>query len=124
MRDLEPGLYWYDAQADRIEATAKMGKLADAISDTAGTQKCMNQAAVNIIISAEAARTAQKYGERAATYVYLEAGHVAQNILLMAQARGFDARPIASIEYTSLQTLMGLGKERVPFYLICIGQKP
>jgi hypothetical protein len=50
-----------------------------------------------ILISAVFERTAQKYGEaRTPQYVYLEAGHAAQNILLQAVALDLGAVPIGA----------------------------
>ena len=43
----------------------------------------MSDAAAVIVVAADYGRTTRKYGQRGMRYVHMEAGHAAQNILVM-----------------------------------------
>jgi SagB-type dehydrogenase family enzyme len=55
----------------------------------------LQKPAVVVILSACWAHTLEKYGERGYRIAHLDAGHVAQNLLLTATALGFGACPLA-----------------------------
>lgn len=69
----------------------------------------------------EGHRTAVKYGERAERYVHLEAGHVAQNVLLQAAALGLGGVPIGAFSDRGVQRALGLPADHEPLYLIPVG---
>lgn len=118
------GLYWYRPEKDTFEATAKTGKLASIIAGAALNQQVIKQAAAIFIITAVGQRTAQKYGSRGEAYIWVEMGHVGQNILLMAQARDIESRPVAAFDMKKMSTALGLPADHAPGYLIPVGKKP
>ncbi len=73
------------------------------------------------MIAASPGRTASKYGARADDYVRLEAGHVAQNILLEATAMGLGAVPIGAFGRDRVRDLLALAPDQVVLYLIPVG---
>jgi SagB-type dehydrogenase family enzyme len=121
---MSPGLYWYKPEQDKLEATAKTGKLTAVIADAALDQQVLKQAAAIIVVTAMGSRTAAKYGSHAQAYVYIEIGHVAQNILLMATARGLAHRPVGAFSMTKLSTALGLPSQHAPAFLLPVGNKP
>jgi nitroreductase len=51
----------------------------------------------------------------------LEAGHVAQNVLLQATALGLGAVPVAGIEPKDVQKAASLPAQHTPIYLLPVG---
>ena len=63
-----------------------------------------------------------KYGERGYRFALLEAGHAAQNVLLVAQSLGLAAAPIGGFCEDTLGAAMGLDATREsPVYVILVG---
>ena len=121
---MNAGLYWYRPEKDTAQATGKKGKLAQTIAAAALDQQVLKQATATFIITAVGQRTAKKYGTHAEAYIYMEMGHVAQNILLMAAARGIHARPVAAMDKKQMTSSLNLPSDHVPAYIIPVGQKP
>jgi SagB-type dehydrogenase family enzyme len=75
-----------------------------------------------VVIAAVLARSAWKYDERAARYVHMEAGHVAQNLLLQAVALGLVGVPVGAFHDDAVQETLGLPASESPLYLIPVGR--
>ena len=54
-------------------------------------------------------------------YVHLEAGHVAQNVLLEATALGLAGVPVGAFSDAGIQQTLGLPSDHAPLYLLPIG---
>jgi SagB-type dehydrogenase family enzyme len=80
---LEMGLYHYAVRAHQLEQLDK-GDLRPAIAAAALGQTMCGTAAAVFVWSAVFARCKAKYGQRAYRYVYLDAGHIAENLALAA----------------------------------------
>lgn len=78
-------------------------------------------APILIAITAELAITARKYGQRAERYATLEAGHVAQNLLLTATALRLHAVPIGAFDDAAMRRALELAEHDTPLYLIAVG---
>lgn len=80
------------------------------------------EAACLIIFTACGRRTFAKYGERAYRLMLLEAGHLAQNALLVAAALGLNACPLAGFHDDLLaRSLLLDPREEPPLYLLAVG---
>jgi SagB-type dehydrogenase family enzyme len=84
-------------------------------------QESIGSAPVCFVVTAAVERTARKYGDRAERYCLLEAGHVAQNILLQATALDLAGVPIGASDDHKIAALLRLPDTRVVAYLIPIG---
>ena len=84
-------------------------------------QEWIADAACVFVISGVAARTAPKYGNRAQRYVQLEAGHAAQNLLLMAAGLGLGATPVGAFDDEAVARVLRLDRQEAPLYLIPAG---
>jgi len=83
IKNLEKGLYHYFIKAHQLEQL-KQGSFAGPITAAAlGQSMCATAAAV-FVWTAVFARSKFKYGQRAYRYIYLEAGHIAENLTLAA----------------------------------------
>ena len=82
---INPGLYYYHPVKHCLISVNSSGKIAEDIFDGCMRQEMVNKAAVTLIFSAVAYRTSWRYGQRGYRYLYLDAGHVGQNIHLAAE---------------------------------------
>lgn len=110
--------YLPEGHRARTEATAD---LRAQLSEAAGGQAAVADAAVVLVIAAVPARTEARYGERAERYVQLEAGHVAQNVLLEAVALGLGGVPIGAFSDEDVGRVLALPSGEVPLYLLPVG---
>ena len=76
---------------------------------------------LDIVIAAAPKQVKERYGDRADRYICLEAGHVAQNLLLEAVPLGLAGVPVGSFDDRSVAQAVGLPAEEVPVYLVPIG---
>ena len=77
--------------------------------------------ATNFVICADFKKTTVKYGERGKRYVYMEAGHMAQNISLTATEMGFACYCIGEFDDEKMKQM--LKTELNPIYIIRVGHK-
>ena len=114
------GLFHYLPDGHSIEElTAKdiRGELAAA----AWGQDFIKQAAATYILAAEFARTTGRYRERGIRYVYMEAGHAAQNILLEAEALGLGSVVVGAFDDGAAKKVLGLAEKFEPIYMVVVG---
>ena len=65
-----------------------------------------------------------RYGERGYRYVYLDAGHVCQNLYLAAQSVNSGVCAIGAFDDDELNKLIGLdGEEQFVAYLATVGKR-
>jgi SagB-type dehydrogenase family enzyme len=114
------GLYHYIPDGHRAEVLSE-ADLRAPLADAALGQTALSDAPAVFVIAAVYARTAVKYGSRAERYVHLEAGHVAQNILLQAVALGLAGVPMGAFSDRDVQGVLGLPRDHAPLYLIPVG---
>lgn len=98
--------------------------LRGAVQRAAGEQESITQAPACFVITAVLERTARKYGQRAERYCFLEAGHVAQNILLQATALDLGGVPIGSFDDDTVARTLKLPPDHRVLYLLPIGHPP
>jgi len=84
-------------------------------------QSWVREASVNIVIAAIYSRTTDGYGQRGIMYVHMEAGHVAQNILLQAVALELGGVPIGAFIEEEVEKLLSLPEEEKAIYIIPVG---
>lgn len=84
-------------------------------------QPYIREALLDLVIAGVYERTRSKYGARAERYVWLEAGHAAQNVLLQAVALGLGGVPIGAFRDQAVQQAIGCPRDHQPLYIIPIG---
>jgi SagB-type dehydrogenase family enzyme len=62
-----------------------------------------------------------EYGSRATRYCLLEAGHIAQNLLLQATALSLGGVPVGAFDDDRIRRLLSASRELHPAYLVPIG---
>jgi SagB-type dehydrogenase family enzyme len=118
---LEDGLHHYDAHAHELELRRK-GLVHATLADLAVGQDMIRDANVVVIITAIAFRTMWKYGQRGYRFLWIDAGHVGQNLYLVATAMGLGPAAIGGFYDGEMKEFLELPAEEDPVYLVCIGQ--
>lgn len=95
--------------------------LRPALRRAALGQAAVGTAPAVIVVAATPDRTRRKYGARADTFVALEAGHAAQNILLEATSVGLVAVPIGGLDPAAANDVLALPPDQTVLYLIPVG---
>ncbi|MCJ7568961.1 MAG: SagB/ThcOx family dehydrogenase [Anaerolineales bacterium] len=117
----EEGVYLYVPEGHRMEPHAE-GDVRSSLSNAALEQEFISQAPATILLTAVFSRIETKYGkERSPQYIYLEAGHAAQNILLQATALGLDGVPVGAFYEEQVSKVLHLPRDHFPLYLIPLG---
>jgi len=118
---LERALYHYSVEAHALEEL-KVGDFAVNIAQAALEQKMCVNASVVFIWTAVFERAKWKYAQRAYRYVYLEAGHVAQNLALAATGVGLGSCQIGAFFDDEANQMLGVdGAEESVVYLSVVG---
>ena len=85
-------------------------------------QEMLGKAGVVFVLTAIFDRSRFKYGERGFRYVYIEAGHISQNIALQATSLGLGSVPIGAFHDEAVNLLLGLDIEQeAAIYLHPVG---
>jgi SagB-type dehydrogenase family enzyme len=85
VEDLEKGLYHYNIKNHLLEEI-KLGNFGAYLAHAALNQEMCADASVIFIWTAVFRRSKWKYSQRAYRYIYLDAGHIAQNLALAAES--------------------------------------
>jgi SagB-type dehydrogenase family enzyme len=85
-------------------------------------QDSVRKAPLIIVICGVYQRIEVKYGvSRGPRYVHMEAGHVAQNILLQAVNLKLGAVPVGAFHDTQVHKLLEVPADHKPLYLVPVG---
>jgi len=115
------GVFHYLVEEHALERLAEGDRRRNLAAAALG-QKSVAGAPAIIIITGVVARTAEKYTERAERYVWLEAGHAAQNVLLQATALGLAAVPVGAFGDGRVRAALNLPAGCAPLYIIPVGR--
>jgi len=117
----EPGIFHYNVRQNKLERLTS-GPPGRQIAAAALDQSFIDKAAVVFLWSAVLRRNMSKYGHRGLRYIFLDAGHICQNLLLAAQALGFGACPVAAFYDDECNDLLSLdGLEESVIYMAPVG---
>jgi len=114
------GVFLYHPATHKITLVKKGDKRVE-LTVACWGQVCVGSAPASIVLCAVPERTSQRYGERAMRYVWMEAGHAAQNILLEAVALDLGGVPIGAFNDKALAKLLDLDKSTIPLYVLPVG---
>ena len=82
----------------------------------------LGEANVTFVLSAVFERTRRKYGDRSLRYIYMEAGHISQNIALQAVSLGLGSVCVGAFYDEQVNRLIGLdGATESAIYLQAVG---
>ena len=119
--DVARGVYHYDVRNHALELIKAVDFRSD-VAQAALDQDMCAQAGAVFIWTAIFARSGWKYGQRAYRYVYLDAGHIAQNVALAAAALGLGSCQIGALFDDEVNTLIDVdGTEESTLYMTSVG---
>jgi SagB-type dehydrogenase family enzyme len=121
---LPAGLYQYLAVDRRLLAASSFSVTSSELTGSCLGQKAIENAAVTFVWVAVRERMTWRYGERGYRYLYLDAGHVCQNLYLACEAIGAGACAIGAYDDAAVNALLHLdGAERFVIYLASVGKR-
>ena len=119
---LDPGIYHYAVHDQALEGL-RMGDARHAVAQAALDQQLVAEADAVFVWTAVLERCRWKYGQRAFRYIWLDAGHIAQNVALATVALGLGSCQIAAIYDDEADALLGLDSERESvLYMTAVGR--
>ena len=122
VEELSQGLYHYNVKHHELEEV-KGGNLSAAIAKAALGQLMCEQAAIVIIWTGVFERSKWKYRQRSYRYVYLDVGHMAQNLALAATSLGLGSCQVGSHFDDEVNALLGVdGVTESVLYMSVVGQ--
>jgi SagB-type dehydrogenase family enzyme len=122
VQGLEPGLYHFDPLAPGLESVRPC-LTADEVAALCTYPEIGSSCAVLLLVAGIFGRTRFKYGLRGYRFALLEAGHVAQNIVLAATALDLAAVPLGAFYDQRADAFLGLdGVNESTLYTIAVGR--
>lgn len=119
---LDAGIYRYRPSDHELLAVSKGDRRKDVVAvsfDHGWMADCPAHIVLNLMVD----RMTPKFGEMGLRFALLEAGHIAQNLLLQAVSLGLGAAPICAYDGSKLNAVLGLGEADDPAYLITVGRR-
>ena len=119
--DLDSGIYHYFIPQHKLELLNR-GEFGVAVASTALDQYMLAKSAVVFIWTAVIERCKWKYRQRAYRYIYLDAGHLAENLLLATESLGLSGCAIGALYDDEVNRLLGVdGINETVIYMTCVG---
>ena len=97
------------------------GHQREKLVDAARGQEWIATAPAVICIAAVFERTTAKYGNRGRGYVYMEAGHAAESLMLQAVALGLATTMVGAFGDDEVKHLLHLAQDEGPLCLLPVG---
>ena len=123
VQGLDPGIYFLSISDFSLQEKRE-GDFSLPIAQAALDQDMAGAAAVVFVWVAVIQRSRWKYRERTYRYIYLDCGHIAQNLYLAATALDLGCCGIAAFFDEEVNQLVGVdGQEQTSVYLATVGKK-
>ena len=121
VEDVESGIYHYNIKNHLLEEI-KTGDFGEALAHAALDQKMCATASAVFIWTAVFERSKWKYSQRAYRYIYLDAGHVAENLALAATSITCGSCHIGAFFDDEINSIVGIdGTEESAICLSVVG---
>ena len=91
------------------------------LASAAWEQEFIRAAPLTLVFAAQFTRTTGRYGKRGIRYVYMEAGHAAQNVHLQAEALGLGSVAVGAFDDAAVSTVLSLPDNLEPLYMVVVG---
>jgi len=121
VQGLQKALYHYSIKSHLLEEL-KSGDFSIAVARAALEEEMFLGAAAIFVWTAIFDRSKWKYRQRAYRYVYLDAGHIAQNLALSATSLGLGSCQVGAFYDDEVNKIVGVdGEEESVIYLSVVG---
>jgi SagB-type dehydrogenase family enzyme len=130
---IRPGVYKYIPGEHALELASEGDKRSE-LGNVSSGQPSIKDAALDIVIAGVYERTTGKYDSpvrdertgshypRGVGYVYLEAGHAAQNICLQSESLKLGTVTIGAFSDDGVKMVTGMRDEERPLYIMPVGR--
>ncbi|MBN1620818.1 SagB/ThcOx family dehydrogenase [candidate division WOR-3 bacterium] len=119
---LEPGIYKYLPEENALFTFISEDK-RDELSFSCHNQRFIREAPVVLLVTGVESRTRSRYGSRAERYVFMEAGHLGQNVSLQAVTLGLSSVMIGAFDDLKVAGIMDFDNAEIPLYVIPLGYR-
>ncbi len=124
VKGLPAGIYHYDADHHALKKIAE-GDRRKPMSAACKGQSWMVQAPISVVVGAVFSRAEATSGpERGINFGVMEVGNANQNILLQAQALGFETNTVGGLKDEEVMKALDLPKDVRPVVIVTVGKKP
>jgi SagB-type dehydrogenase family enzyme len=121
---LQPGLYRYVAIRHQLIRVPAVQDIRQKLTDACGNQKHVFESAVTFFWVAVVERMTWRYPARGYRFLFLDAGHVCQNLYLAAEQLGCGVCAIAAFDDDLVnQALQVNGKDLFTVYIASLGRR-
>ena len=121
---LEPGLYRYLALEHKLAKLEAPEDINTILTEACLKQPHVKNSAVTFIWAAVPLRMTWRYCQRGYRYMYLDAGHVCQNLYLLAESIRCGVCAIAAYDDDLVNQALGLdGEEQFAIYIATLGRR-
>jgi SagB-type dehydrogenase family enzyme len=122
VEEISPGIYHYNMKEAKL-SLLKEGDFGSDLCQAGLDQEMLEEAACVFIWTAIVERSKWKYRERAYRYIYMDVGHIGQNLYLAATALNLGCCTVGAFFDEEVDRLLGVdGKEEKSIYLGAVGQ--
>ena len=119
------GLYYYHPLEHGLILRESGPDIGARILEACRDQDMVLRSAFTLILSARPYRASWRYQQRAYRYLYLDAGHVGQNVHLAAEALNAGSCMVGAFTDELLDACLGLdGIQEFAIYVMPVGKKP
>jgi SagB-type dehydrogenase family enzyme len=119
---LAPGFYHYKV-ADHALELISPGDLRAAVAKACNSQAWINEAPAVVVITGDYKRSEAKNGDKAPLFTHIEAGLIAQNLLLQAAALDLGAGVAGGFDPKALGQALKIPEADIPFLVLPVGFK-
>ena len=121
---LEPGLYRYLALEHKLAKLEAPEDINTILTEACLKQPHVKNSAVTFFWAAVPLRMTWRYCQRGYRYLYLDAGHVCQNLYLLAESIRCGVCAIAAYDDDLVNQALGLdGEEQFAIYIATLGRR-
>ena len=117
---LVPGVYRYRPKPHELLLVARDDRRKSLAAAALG-QHWVHRAPAVLVIASVYERSVHKYGERGRRYTHMEVGHVAQNVYLLATARGLGTVLVGAFDDARVRQVLDLPPDHEPLGLLPVG---
>lgn len=122
VQNLHPGVYHYNVQDGILEKLREGTHYAWQLASAALHQEMIAYGGITFVWTACIPRSKWKYRERCYRYIYLDAGHIGENLCLTAEALGLGCCTVGAFFDEEVNEILGVdGKDETAVYLGVVG---
>jgi len=125
VKDLAPGLYRYMAVDNMLARVSAPDDIRERLTIACLKQPHVRDSAITFLWVADIMRTIWRYSQRGYRYILLDAGHVCQNLYLMAESIHCGVCGIAAYDDDLVNQELGVdGSDLFTAYIATLGKRP